>query len=76
MSQSSDVGASNGLRISEFTAYSLLFTVLGGREKTRISIIPDAACGCAELSVARHLFAKQFAVKFADKFAVPRTAVN
>ena len=41
------------MRISEFTAYSLLFTVLCGGEKTRISLIPDAAGGCAELSVAR-----------------------
>ncbi len=28
------------MRISEFTAYSLLFTVLGGGEKLRISVIP------------------------------------
>ena len=53
------------MRISEFTAYSLLFTVLGGGEKLRISVIPDAAAGYAELSVARHPFAKKFAVKFA-----------
>jgi len=64
------------MRISEFTAYSLLFTVLGGGEKLRISVIPDAAAGYAELSVARHPFVKKFAVKFADKFAVPRTPVN
>ena len=64
------------MRISQFTAYSLLFTVLGGGEKSEIPIMPDAAEGCTESSVARHPFVKKFTVKFADKFAVPRTPVN
>ncbi|PYY06323.1 MAG: hypothetical protein DMG64_01390 [Acidobacteria bacterium] len=64
------------MRISEFTAYSLLFTVISGKEKSRIPVIPDAAGGCTESSVARWPFVKKFAVKFADKFAVPRTPVN
>jgi len=64
------------MRISEFTAYSLLFTVLCGGEKSRTSVIPSRAGGCAESSVARRPFVKKFAVKFADKFAVPCTAVN
>jgi len=33
------------MRISEFTAYSLLFTVLGGGEKLRISVIPWRGSG-------------------------------
>jgi len=64
------------MRISEFTAYSLLFTVISGKEKSRIPVIPDAAGGCTESSVARWPFVKKFADKFADKFAVPRTPVN
>ena len=64
------------MRISQFTAYSLLFTVLGGGEKLGISIMPDAAEGCTESSVARRPLVKKFAVKFADKFAVPRAPVN
>src|SRR5207248_11607325 len=64
------------MRISEFTAYSLLFTVLCGGEKSRTSVIPSRAGGCAESSVARRPFVKKFAVKFADKFAVPCTPVN
>ena len=44
------------MRISEFTAYSLFFTVVSGGAKPRISRITDAAGGCAELSVARHLY--------------------
>src|SRR5262249_22839452 len=55
---------------------SLLFAVLFRGSKSRVSIIPDAARGCAELSVARHRFQKKFTHKFADKFTVPRTPVN
>src|SRR5437764_14303423 len=38
--------------------------------------MPDAAEGCTESSVARRPLVKKFAVKFADKFAVPRAPVN
>jgi len=44
------------MRISQFTAYSLLFTVLCGGGKSRISVIPYRAGGCGEVSVARHLY--------------------
>ena len=70
------VAASNGLRITEFTAYSLLFTVPAGNPEWEVHVIADAAGGCAESSVARSAGKKKFAVIFADKFAVPRAPVN
>ena len=70
------VEASNGLRSAEFTAYSLLFTVPAGGPEWQFCVIPGAASGCVESSVARHVLKKKFAVKFADKFAVPGRAVN
>jgi len=70
------VEASNGLRMAEFTAYSLLFTVPGGGPEWEFHLIRGAAGGCADSSVARHPFEKKFTVRFTDKFAVPRTPVN
>src|SRR5262249_31103354 len=61
---------------SGIPCFSLLFAVLFGGSKSRVSIIPGATGGCAELSVARAALQKKYAVNFADKFAVPRISAN